>query len=344
MKLSQPFHRAVALLWLGGADLIQAQHHYVFFNRDRERIVEQSFLDAVALEGAQLKYAWRELEPTKDIYDFTPIRNNLAFLSAKGKKLFIQLQDVSFDESIVNVPRYLQKDSEYNGGVARQYRTEGRARVPEGWVARRWDPAVRDRFYRLLSALGAEFDGKIEGINLPETAIGVGEDGDVFPRGFTFELYRDTVIANMAALKKAFPKSVAMQYANFMPGEWIPASDKLYLRGVYQAARKLGVGVGGPDLLPYRRGQLLHSYPLIKESAGIVPTGIAVQTGNYEHKDPKTGKRVTIPGLHRFARDNLKVEYIFWSTQEPFYSKDLLPYLKSAKGRGAAVPIAGEQK
>lgn len=252
-----------------------------------------------AFEGAQLKYSWRELEPEKGAYKFDPIRRDLGFLAAKGKKLFIQLQDVSFDDAIVNSPRYIE--------AARQ--------LPEGWVAKRWDPAVRARFAALLNALGTEFDGRIEGINLPETAIEVGR-----PKGFTFAGYRDAIVSNMAALKKAFPKSVAMQYANFMPGEWLPGEDKGYLRSVYQAARRLRVGVGGPDLLPRRRGQLDHAYPLIRECAGIVPTGIAVQTGNYG--------QITIPELHQFARDNLKVNYIFWSAEEPFYSRDLLPYLR----------------
>ena len=29
-----------------------------------------------------------------------------------------------------------------------------------------------------------------------------------------------------------------------------------------------------------------------------------------------------------FAADYLKVDYIFWSAQEPFYSKQLFPFLK----------------
>ena len=85
-----------------------------------------------------------------------------------------------------------------------------------------------------------------------------------------------------------------MQYANFMPGEWLPDTDKLFLRTVYKEARTMGVGVGGPDLLPFRRGQNNHSYPLIKAAAGSVPTGIAVQDGNYADVDKKTAKRLTI--------------------------------------------------
>ena len=316
-----------ALLWFC-CDTIAAGvlHHYVFFNRDRERIREKAFLETKAIEGAQLKYTWRQLEPEKDRYDFSAIREDLAFLSSHGKKLFVQLQDVSFDPSIVNVPRYLVQDAEYNGGAGQQY-DEAKG-IGEGWVARRWDRAVQERLHELFVALGKEFDGRIEGINLAETAIGFGKSGRKFPQGFSFEGYRDAIIENMRALKRAFPTSVAMQYANFMPGEWLPGDDKGYLRSVYTAARESKAGVGGPDLLPFRPGQLNHSYPLIRDAAGIVPTGIAVQDGNYEHKDPKTGKRVTIAGLVQFANDNLKLNYIFWSAQEPFYANELIPFLQ----------------
>ena len=63
--------------------------------------------------------------------------------------------------------------SEYDGGAVLQYNDEGK---PEGWVAKRWNKKVRERFALLLQALGKEFDGKIEGINLQETAIGVSKN------------------------------------------------------------------------------------------------------------------------------------------------------------------------
>jgi hypothetical protein len=179
--------------------------------------------------------------------------------------------------------------------------------------------------------LGKEFDGRVEGINFAETSLGFGESGRLFPKGFSFEIYRDAIITNMKALKKAFPKSVVMQYANFMPGEWRPTNDKGYLRAVYQAAKELKVGVGGPDLLPNRPGQLKNSYPLIRDAAGRVPTGIAVQDGNYGDENPENGKRITIPELLAFATTYLKVDYIFWCTQEPYYSRQLLPFFKRVK-------------
>jgi hypothetical protein len=309
-------------------------HHYVFFNRDRQRISDAAFLGTKAFEGAQLKYTWRELERGQGSYDFSSIRHDLMFLKSKGKKLFIQLQDVSFDPSVINVPRYLLEDPRYHGGADKQYDIPGddeQHAVPEGWVARRWDAAVQERWHNLLFALGRELDGQIEGINLAETAISFGESGRLFPKGFTPALYRDAVLTNMHTLKRAFPKSVTLQYANFMPGEWLPQTDRSYLRSVYQKAREWNVGVGGPDLLPYQPGQLSHCYPLIRESAGSVPTAIAVQEGNYQHKNPKTGKAVTLVELVGFATDQLKVDYIFWCTEEPFYSEQLLPFLRKQR-------------
>jgi hypothetical protein len=317
----------------GGAAAGQV-HHYVFFNMDRERISDAAFLATKTFEGAQLKYTWRELERGEDGYDFSSIQHDLTVLTSKGKKLFIQLQDASFDPTILNVPRYLLNDARYHGGADKQYSIKGddeEHAVPAGWVARRWDPAVQERFHRLLFALGKEFDGKIEGINLGETAVDFGESGRLFPKGFTPAAYRDAVITNMIALKRAFPKSVVMQYANFMPGEWLPGKDRGYLRSVYERARDLKVGVGGPDLLPYKPEQMSHCYPLIRESAGSVPTGIAVQEGNYQHKNPQTARPVSISELVVFAAEHLKVNYIFWCTQEPFYSGKVIPFLQAQR-------------
>ena len=335
MKIRKLAWRAF-LIWLFCANVsAKTVHHFVFFGQDREKIKgASSFLEIKALEGAQVAYSWRQLEPEKDKYDFSAIHEDLEFLNSKGKKLFIQLQDVSFNESLINEPRYLRQDAIYNGGADKQYQyKEGHEEeaVVAGWAARRWDPAVQERFHKLLFALGKEFDGRIEGVNFAESSVDFGETGRLFPRGFSFAIYRDAIITNMKALKRAFPKSVAMQYANFMPGEWRPTNDKGYLRAVYQAAKESKVGVGGPDLLPYRPGQLKSSYPLIREAAGIVPTGIAVQDGNYEDINPKTGKRITIAELIKFAAEYLQVDYIFWCTQEPYYSRELIPFLRRSE-------------
>ena len=305
-------------------------HHYVFFGMDREKLKDATaFLEMKNFEGAQIAYSWRQLEPGKDEYNFSLIREDLAFLSSKGKKLFVQIQDVSFSEKWVHVPRYLIRDPQYGGGADKQYEykfvddRETDVKVL-GWMARRWDEKVRERFKKLLYELGKEFDGKIEGVNLAETAIDIGRSGALFPKDFTYEKYRDGVIANMKALREAFSKSVVLVYANFMPGEG-------NIRAVYDAARKLRVGVGGPDLLPYKRWQMESSYQLIRASSSEVAVGVAVQDGNYAHVNPRTGKQVTIDEIIKFGKEYLGVDYIFWCTEEPYYSEQLVPFLKRGK-------------
>ena len=307
-------------------------HHFAWFGGDRENIhTDTLFLNTLALEGAQILYPWRLLERGKGNYDFSAIREDLAFLKSKRKKLWIQLQDVSFSTSRVLVPQYLLNDPAYHGGVAKTYQIRGDSDsvVKEsGWVARRWDPAVQERFAALLTALGKEFDGEIEGINLPETALEYGNTGRYFPPGYTNDVYRAAIKTNLSALKKAFPKSIVMQYANFMPGEWRPTDDRGYLKDIYDFAVSNGIAVGGPDLMPSRPGQMGSSYPLIAAVAGRVPTGLAVQDGNLAEVDKKTGNLVTVCDLIQFATDYLKLDYIFWGTQEPYYSRDIVPTLR----------------
>jgi hypothetical protein len=77
------------------------------------------------------------------------------------------------------------------------------------------------------------------------------------------------------------------------------------------------------------------SYPLIRDAAGVVPTGLAVQDGNLEETDPKTGKLVSVADLIKFAKDDLKLDYIFWGTQAPFYTRDVIPTIRS-QGKAAS--------
>ena len=303
--------------------------NYVYFELERERISEDSFLNTPQLVGAQLKYTWDELEVGKGVYNFDQIEKDLNYLTGKKKKLFIQIQDLTFNLRKKYVPAYLLAESEYNGGVGLHYLGEGEDAKPEGWIARRWDISVSGRFQKLLKELGKKFDGRIAGINLPETAFAYGDREDLKPKDFTPEKYKDAVIETMKVLKSAFPNSIAMQYTNFMPGEWLPHEDNGYMKDVYAAAKANSVAVGGPDLLPYKKGQMNHAYHFLPLVEGFVTTGIAAQEDNYKHINPRTGKQVTVPEMYTFAKEPLKIDIIFWCTQEPYYSRDVLPFLKA---------------
>jgi hypothetical protein len=309
----------------------KAVYNYVFFNVDRHRIKETSFLESKAFFGAQLKYTWPQLESEKDVYHFDLIQNDLDFLKSKGKGLFIQIQDVSFDTTIINVPQYILDDPIYNGGAELHMgrNDEGTAYNIEGLVARRWDYEVANRFHILLKRLGEKFDGKIIGINLPETSVGFGTP-DMYPLGYSNEAYMTAIKRNMAVLKDAFPNSVVIQYANFIPGDKFPLVEDSYLENIYKYANEIKAGMGGPDIKVYKWWPMQHSYKYISQSRGKIPLGVAVQWGNYQVINPKTKKQVTVEEIYKFARDELGLDFIFWSTQEPFYTERVIPFLEAS--------------
>lgn len=295
--------------------------HFVYFARDREAIHNHPFLNNSRFEGAQIMYSWAQLEQSEGQYDFSIIHDDYNYLQSKGKKLFIQLQDATFNPKYKGIPDYLETE-EYDGGAIYQRAENGE---PEGWTVKRWNKNVQVKFALLLTALGQAFDGKIEGINLQESAIGVSHE---FDTSFTPSLYVESLKTNMLALKEAFPHSTTMQCANFMPGEWLPWEDKGYLKSIYQYGEKIGVGLGAPDLMVRRKGQLNHALAMMHENNYSVPLGIAVQDGNYIGQTGSTqvihDRKNIVPLLHAFAKDFLKVQYMFWVNQEPYFQQDVL--------------------
>lgn len=306
--------------------------HFMFIGMDREQLSDTSrWATNGVFEGVQVTYSWRQVEPEKDKYDFSIINEDLRLLKKYGKKLFIQVQDVSFSMRWNHAPAWLLKDTAYHGGANKQYTFTANnesAYRDMGWVTRRWDTAVQKRLHKLYAALGKQYDGIVEGINTEETAAEFGK-GPLHPPGFSFRRYRDAWMENLAALKAAFPRSVVIAYANFMPGGYMPGEDTTLLRDIYTFAWANHIGVGGPDLLPWQRSQSRNSYPLIRKSYGKVVTGVAVQDGTGQYINPKTNKTVTAEEIYRFAQDELRLTYIFWGTEEPFFSRETLPFLKA---------------
>lgn len=296
--------------------------HFVYFARDRSGLRNHPLLAHSGFAGAQIMYPWRLLEPEPDQYDFSVIREDMAYLRQHGKQLFIQLQDATFDPHYKAIPDYLASP-DYDGGAVHQYNDAGE---PEGWVAKRWNPGVRRRFAALLTALGEAFDGEIAGLNLQESAVGVRAEDD--PE-FTPESYLQGLKANMAALGAAFDTSTVLQYANFTPDEWLPWEDKGQLRSLYRYGEEIGVGLGAPDLMVRRKGQLNHALAIMHEHRYSVPLAIAVQDGNYIGQTGTTEvvdeRQNIVPLLHAFARDFLKVDYMFWANQPPYFAEDVLP-------------------
>jgi len=90
-----------------------------------------------------------------------------------------------------------------------------------------------------------------------------------------------------------------------------------------------------------RKAQLNHTLTMMHEYEYTVPLGIAIQDGNYigktgadqdynEHSDNGLNEHENIvPVLHAFAKEFLKVKYMFWVNQEPYFSEDVIPCLKN---------------
>lgn len=238
----------------------QPAKNYIYFphrEANGSNVRTDKALSDPRFSGAQIVYTWRSLEPLKGLYDFSAIKQDLAYLSSIDKKLWIQLQEKSFQPDRKNVPDYLLHDPIYKGGVMKQSMLSAPERDPDkpetddeyGWSAKMWEKPVRDRFQMLIAALGKELDGQIEGINLSESSIEIGveqPDGTtVFPKNFDPKVYVDAISSNMQALSHAFKKSTPMVYLNFLPGEWLPWQDKGYLRSLFAEAQKLKMGIGG---------------------------------------------------------------------------------------------------
>ena len=268
------------------------------------------------VEGVQIVYTWRQLEPEKGKYDFGRIDADLAATQTLGKKLFIQIQDRFFEPTAKNVPDYLMTDPAYGGGIVPQFDNPGENKpVGSGWVAMQWNAAVRERYQQLLAALAQKFDGQIVGVNLPETAIDLDPKRD--NSGFTCDAYFNAEIDNLAFARKAFAKSQVVQYVNFWPCEW--ENDHSYMSGLFDFASKNNVGLGGPDIVPYKKGQMKNSYPFFNRYKGkLALVAMAVQEPTLTYTNPKTKKPFTKAEFLDFAENYLGANVVFWSPATPW--------------------------
>jgi len=192
--------------------------NYLFLGGD-DLASHQSFLARADIAGARRVYTWRSLEPKEDEYDFSAIERDLTLADRLHKKLFVQVQDRFFRADVRNAPDYLLNNPQYDGGLAAQFDNPGEGKAQaSGWVAKQWNPAVRERFQALLKALAARFDGRVAGVNLPETAADLTPSANA--GGFTCDSYFDGELANAAYARQVFTHSAVVHYVNFWPCEW----------------------------------------------------------------------------------------------------------------------------
>jgi hypothetical protein len=297
------------LVYLGDTQAQRLRHFDEIANED-------------VLEGAQVRYRWVDLEPRKDVYDFSAIEKDLQRLQSHGKRLVIQIMDRGFGTKTPAgiVPEYLTQEPEYHGGLAKS---------ATGFVARLWEPAVMDREIALYRALARRFDGEpyLEGVASEETTPGFGKNR---PPDFSNDLLDQQLRRWMAANRAAWPRTNLFVYTNFLQGK---------LQGIIAQCAIDGCGVGGPDVLPGGDGtegdRVLTGRSGGVDYRGRVPVAYGVQTPALGGKEGT----FTPQQLFDHAYGTLHANYIFWirntTTGGPPQRWDtgILPFIRSIDGK-----------
>ncbi len=260
------------------------------------------------LKGLSVAHKWIDLEPSKGVYDFSRIADELALMKAAKKQLIIHIWDKTFNGTEC-VPTYV-RTAAYKGGFVKSGST---------CVALRWNPAVQDRLNALYTALGKKFDS-----DPALEAVMLQEDSMMKTSGYSDSGYVTQEKRGMATLAKAFPRTVAFKFLNWGPG----------IGDLFAYAKSLGLGVGSPELTPEPSDQS-SSYPFYPQYAGQIPLQISGQDFRVQ-ASVKAG--LTVSQLYDFAVNQahgLHVNYIIWDqpeTPEVSYSKQILPLINARKG------------
>lgn len=86
---------ALALTWVCAGAAASELRHFLYTGSDELASIEP-LLQRPDIEGVQIVYSWKSLEPEPGRYDFSGIERDLAYLQQRKKQLFVQVQDRFF--------------------------------------------------------------------------------------------------------------------------------------------------------------------------------------------------------------------------------------------------------
>jgi len=293
---SAPAAPAGATKWYPG--------HYLTMSEPADDDEVRRRLDLLGrFRGVQRFYHWRELEPSRDAYDFSRVATDLEQARRLGLPMAIQIEVQPYHAGRDYVPAYVT-GAEFGGGT---YLSSVGVRSPV-----LWHPAVADRVVRLYRALGATFDGhpNLAVVTTPETSPQWLQPGTpaaaVVPYSEAGLLDSFRVMA--WALGTGFPTTVTLQYLNYP----IAIIDPLVRELVAQR-----VGLGGPDVYVADPGLSSGVYPFYLAFAGVLPLGTAVQWDNYAtRRFHGPADEPAIAELFEFGRSRLQDSFMFWEIRE----------------------------
>ncbi|MBY0413713.1 MAG: hypothetical protein K2Q18_06090 [Bdellovibrionales bacterium] len=272
-------------------------HYAMIPNYGNRDVILKELSDTPLIQGVQLSYTWRELETSKDVYNFTQIDKDIEFYGKANKRVVIFLKTKSFNTTSP-APDYMN-----------DYVYPYTARV-EGRNIKLWMDETKIRLEALVKALGNKYDTHpmIEAITFNETSF-----GGVLTN-LEIEGYFNNLIYILEKSKLYFPHTNVIQFVNF-PRNVLPK--------LTEAMLKNKIGLGGPDTFPKDNGLLIGAYTYYPKFTNILPVTPSVQNENYVTQcfscppDP-----LTVEQLYEYDKTNLHASHIFWSrTSEPIFTK-----------------------
>lgn len=272
--------------------------HYAMAGRHDQYKLSVKLKDP-EFQGIQAYFDWADLEPEYGKYDLSSIENVLQKAQANNLRLVIKIRYKSFNRWARKgtcAPQYIHDIN----GVGNPGASSGRTKC----VARIYMPEVLERLNALIAVLGKRFDSEpfVEAVVMEETA-GPDSTGP----GYSLDKYMEALSSTLQAMRKAFPTTVILQQAN-----WLPGNDKVSdaaMGELFKQGESLGVGFSGPDLMPGKKTTSTKLYPSYHSK---IPLGMDTQSTyrrgysvteafDYAVKDPK----------------GLRLNYVFWN-----YGKD----------------------
>jgi hypothetical protein len=272
-------------------------------------------LNIAGVKGAMMRYTWRELESTQNVYTFDRVAEELeqcaAIGTARGSRFgFLLFLGVNTFSGELPLPPYL---SAYATNEASS----------DSWNTWRWNSTIRTRFAALVQELAAQFDAHPcwEGIATSETATKAA-NGDPLS-GYTHAGFLAGLLDETAAIAAACTNGRHFFYHNFFP----ISSEDDNLDAVVAAGVANGAMVMcAPDILPGKDALESRVYPRYKRTVaapglpvfqGQLPFQCSAQNDSHHWnstlESETTGPYDSMTSIFNFARNTLKCNYVMWT-------------------------------
>jgi hypothetical protein len=254
-------------------------------------------------KGFLKRWAWYTFESALNNYsamDTHELHSDLAYCQARGLKLIVMIEDITYGNPTDNTPQppYLNSWSVDNnvGGV----------------TICRWDSFVHARWKLLLTEFAARFGSHpaLEGIMREETSLVITNTQLTTPavdklyEPYTPEIYRTALLDGIEHALTVMPLIRYFFYMNFMPMMGADHDSGLYLEDVVEA-HKPDIVICGPDAEETNAALETRTFWIYRDHAATCPVMAHLSTQVYDQASAPTGEQ-----MYQFATGSLGANYI----------------------------------